>query len=52
MLKNNHKKYIQDFLAVKKMISYSATVFPIKAGLFISIDQAGNNKNTNLAAYQ
>lgn len=34
------------------MTLYDTTVLPIKAGLFISIDQAGNNNSINLTAYQ
>lgn len=52
MLKINQKRYIQDLLEARKMISYHATVFFIKAGSFIYINQADNDGPANFTIYQ
>lgn len=50
--KIDQKRYIWDLLEVEKINSCHATIFPIKAGLFISIDQTDNDNSANLAVYQ
>ena len=51
-LKINHKWYVQDLLETEKITLYNATIFSIKAWLFISIFQIGNKESTNFIAYQ
>lgn len=48
ILKIDQKDYIWNLLKVEKMTSCHATIIPIKTRLFISINQAGNDKLTNL----
>lgn len=51
-LKIDWKKYIRDVLEGKEIASCHTTVLPIKAGLFISMDQINDDKLTHLAVYQ
>ena len=51
-LKSDQKRYIRDLLEAKGITSYHLNVLHIKAGLFISMDQAGNENSDDLAAYK
>ena len=51
-LKSDQKRYIRDLLEAKEITSYHSTIPHIKAGSFISMDQAGNENSDDLAEYK
>lgn len=50
-LKIDQKEYIWDLLEAEEMTLCYPTILPIKAGLFIFMNQAGNDSLANLVAY-
>ena len=51
-IKIDQKRYIQDFLESEGMSSYHPTVFSMKTGSFLTLDQAGDHLLTDLIVYQ
>ena len=51
-LKINQKRYVQDLLEFKRMTSYHPTVFQVKSGSSLFLDQTKDHQQVDLTLYQ
>ena len=51
-MKIDQKSYIQNLLESERMSLYYSTIFPMKVGSSLTLDQAGDHLPTDLIVYQ